>query len=224
MPNNHAFATGLTFKSNFSFFERLLVYLLKPLRRIINFLRYIEVKVAFNKSAILGEDVKFGVKAWCYSESDIEKIQIGDRTVCRGLLRLENWSNGRINIGKDVYIGDDCLISSALEVNIGNSAMLAHGVQVFDNNTHPIDAEARVLDYMIIRGLKINDKNKNIGDDIKVSKVFIGQRVWIGFNSIIMRGVHIGDDSIIAPGSIVTHDVPSRSIFGGNPARLIRKL
>lgn len=55
-------------------------------------------------------------------------------------------------------------------------------------------------------------------------KVKIGSRVWIGINVTICPGVSIGDNSIIAAGSVVTKDVPANVIVGGNPARVIKKL
>lgn len=51
----------------------------------------------------------------------------------------------------------------------------------------------------------------------------IGNDVWIGYGSIIMQGVTIGDGAIIAAGSVVTKDVGSYSIYGGNPAKFIRE-
>lgn len=50
----------------------------------------------------------------------------------------------------------------------------------------------------------------------------IGNDVWIGYNATIMPGIHIGDGAIIATNAVVTKDVPSYSIVGGTPAKLIR--
>lgn len=54
-------------------------------------------------------------------------------------------------------------------------------------------------------------------------KTVIGNDVWIGHGAIIIAGVHIGDGAIIAAGSVVTKDVQSYSIVGGNPAKFIKK-
>ncbi len=224
MPNNHAFATGLSTSSNYSIFLKLVLYFIKPLRIIISFLKSVEVREVFNKCSNIGSEVRIGINAWCYNELSRDRINIGDRSVCRGILRIENWSTGKIDIGKDVYIGDDCLISSSKNVSIGDSTMIAHGVQIFDNNTHPVDAETRSLDYFIIRGYKINTTDFNRAEHIKSEEVIIGKRVWIGFNAIIMRGVKIGDDAIIFPGSIVVNDVPAKSLVAGNPSQIIKKI
>ena len=57
---------------------------------------------------------------------------------------------------------------------------------------------------------------------IKTQPVYIGKNVWIGLGSIILKGVTIGDGAIIAAGSVVTKDVPSNCLVGGNPAKVIK--
>ena len=57
---------------------------------------------------------------------------------------------------------------------------------------------------------------KNVADSI-----IIEDHVWIGFNSIILKGVVVGNGAIIAAGSVVTKDVPPRTMVGGNPAKII---
>ncbi|MGW4119295.1 CatB-related O-acetyltransferase [Nocardia sp. NPDC004711] len=51
----------------------------------------------------------------------------------------------------------------------------------------------------------------------------VGNDVWIGYNSLIMPGVHIGDGAIIATGAVVTSDVPPYTIVGGNPAQVVKQ-
>lgn len=58
---------------------------------------------------------------------------------------------------------------------------------------------------------------------VKSAPIVIGNNVWIGMGSMILSGVHIGDGSVIAAGSIVNKDVPEHSLVGGNPARIIRR-
>ena len=59
-------------------------------------------------------------------------------------------------------------------------------------------------------------------EHVQRSKIRIGDKAWIGFNSIILKGVTIGEGAVIAAGSIVIHDVPEWSVVGGNPAKVIR--
>lgn len=56
------------------------------------------------------------------------------------------------------------------------------------------------------------------------SPIHIGQHLWIGLNSIILKGIKIGDKSIIAAGSVATSAIPAGVIAGGNPAKVIRTI
>ena len=60
-------------------------------------------------------------------------------------------------------------------------------------------------------------------DPADVKPVKIGNNVWIGANSTILKGVTIGDNSIVATRSVVTKDIPANCIFGNEPAGLIKK-
>ena len=60
--------------------------------------------------------------------------------------------------------------------------------------------------------------------NVKEDKVTIKDKAWIGFNSIILKGVTIGEGSIVGAGSVVTKDIPDWSIVGGNPAKVIREI
>ena len=60
--------------------------------------------------------------------------------------------------------------------------------------------------------------------NIGKAPVRIGERCWIGLSSVVMKGVTIGEDTIVASGSVVVNNIPSRVIAGGNPARVIKEL
>ena len=122
-------------------------------------------------------------------------------------------------IHSNVYIGDDTLISCTESIEIGSMTMIAHGVQIFDNDSHPLNSQEREFDYLIITNQKSGDRPK-----INTSPIKIGNNVWIGFNSIITKGVSIGDRSIVAAGSVVTKDVPANTLVAGNPAKIIREV
>ena len=96
--------------------------------------------------------------------------------------------------------------------------MIAHGVQIFDNDSHPLDASLREREYG-----SILDKQNQLRPEIASSSIFVGERVWIGLHSVVLKGVSIGDGSIVAAGSVVTSDVPANSLVAGNPATVIRR-
>jgi acetyltransferase-like isoleucine patch superfamily enzyme len=97
--------------------------------------------------------------------------------------------------------------------------MVAHGVQIFDNDSHPIDAFHREQDYLKLLG-------RLPGSRLSVVKapIFIGERVWIGFNAAIMKEVTLGEGAVVAAMSVVTKDVPAWTLVAGNPARTIKEL
>jgi acetyltransferase-like isoleucine patch superfamily enzyme len=109
------------------------------------------------------------------------------------------------------YVGmSDTTITCHERIEIGNYSMLGVGCQVRDSDSHSLSFEDRknsILDW----------RNK------RTSPVSIGESVFVGVNSIILKGVKIGNRSIIGAGSVVSKDVPADEIWAGNPAVFIRK-
>ena len=167
---------------------------------------------SFRRGAVLGGDCLLGPSAWCANEGSRERIALGDRVVCRGIVRRETFGDGTIVIEDDVYVGDDCIVSCAASVRIGAGTLLGHGVQIFDNNSHPLDPALRAADWSAIRG----DGERSA---IEAAPISIGTRAWIGFGSFVLKGVTIGDGAVVGAGSVVTRDVPAGATFVGNPAR-----
>lgn len=108
-----------------------------------------------------------------------------------------------IEIGDNSGIGLNCRVAGPL--SIGNDVMMAPGVMIFTQNH-----ETR--DLSIPMRLQTAPKKK----------VTIGNDVWIGANALIMPGVSVGDGAIIAAGAVVTKNVDSYAVVGGNPARVIK--
>ena len=167
---------------------------------------------SFARGATMGNDCLLGPSAWCVNEGAGSRIRFGARVVCRGIVRRETFGEGELIVGDDVYIGDDCIISCAVRVEIGAGTLLGHGVQIFDNNSHPLLPEARASDWAAIRG----DGGRA---EIKSAPVTIGAQAWIGFGAFVLKGVSIGDGAIVGAGSVVTSDVEPGSIVVGNPAQ-----
>jgi acetyltransferase-like isoleucine patch superfamily enzyme len=171
----------------------------------------------FAAGARLGDGVRLALAARLVNLDASDRVEIGAHTVIRGILRNE--SGGCIRIGSSVYVGDGVIVSAGEEVVVGTATLLAHGVQVFDNDSHPIDAQERARHFRMILGLEPAGPVK-----IGTATVCIGERCWIGMQSVIMKGVTIGDEAIVAAGSVVATDIPARVLAGGNPARVIKSL
>lgn len=221
---NHAFANGLVFPK--PQFKKLNFWQLKIFNSAKNFneiqsqLKIQKVWQQFEKSATISEQSLLGINAWCVnSKGDRTKIILKDRVICKGLLRTETFGDGQIIINPEVYIGDDCLLSCANLIEIGCHTLIAHGVHIFDNDTHPLDWQERLNDWEAICNRK-----KELKPHIPNASIKIGEYVWIGFNSIILKGVTIGDRSVVAAGSVVTKNVPSNVLVAGNPAKIVKYL
>ena len=169
---------------------------------------------SFRRGAVLGEGVRLGPSAWCANEGPRERIELRAGVVCRGVVRRESFGDGTIHIEDDVYVGDDCIVSCAHHVRIGVGTLLGHGVQIFDNNSHPLDPVARAADWSAIR--RAGERT-----EIDAAPISIGEHAWIGFGSFVLKGVTIGDGAVVGAGSVVTHDVPAGATVVGNPARLL---
>ena len=133
-----------------------------------------------------------------------------------------------------LYIGDNCVVNNTsiildnegAEIRIGNKTSIAKA-QIVSLEPYNIEiGEDCMLSYDIeIRNTdshKIYDKNTNkrINEGNGVS---IGNHVWLGMRAIILKGVTIEDNSIVAGGSIVTKDVKVNTIVSGNPAKQIKE-
>ena len=145
-------------------------------------------------------------------------IKIGDSSMIRGELFIFG-HGGKIIIGNNCYIGEMSKIWSSSEIVIGNNVLIAHNVNIHDSNSHPINNCERRNHFKSIytrghpKDINLNERPIKINDD-----------VWIGFNSIILKGVIIGEGAIVAAGSVVTNDVPPFTVVAGNPARIVKQI
>lgn len=155
-------------------------------------------------------------------EKDKTYVRIGNDNIINGSFIFEN-GKGLITIGNNTFIGGGKFIC-VNGIDIGSDVMFSWGCTVMDNNAHSLISSERkndVKDWK--RGL---DENK-IGvyknwENVKTGKIVVKDKAWIGFNSIILKGVTIGEGAVVASGSVVTSNVPDYAVVGGNPAKLIK--
>lgn len=128
-----------------------------------------------------------------------------------------------IKFGKNCFANVNCVFLDTNSIEIGDNTMLAPGVNVFTAN-HPSKTTERIVpldDDVEFNGEYDDDTEytfTNFSQPVK-----IGKRCWIGANAIILPGVTIGDNCVVAAGSVVTKDVPSNCTVAGVPARIIKK-
>jgi len=126
-------------------------------------------------------------------------------------------SGATASIGDRTFIGAG-IITIADKVVIGSDVMIAWGVSVSDHNSHSVVFSERkddVVDWL---------KGKKNWSFVRCAPVKISDKAWIGFGSIILKGVTVGEGAVIGAGSVVAKDVPPWTIVAGNPARIIRDI
>ena len=116
--------------------------------------------------------------------------------------------NAIISIGQDTGMSN-VSIYAAKGVSIGNHTKIGGSVKIYDTDFHSLSYEDRM------------DRET---DYPKTAEVKIGNNVFIGANTIVLKGVTIGDRSIIGAGSVVTKIIPEDEMWAGNPAKFIRKI
>jgi acetyltransferase-like isoleucine patch superfamily enzyme len=147
-------------------------------------------------------------------------ISIDANSVLRGELIIFP-HGGKISIGKDCYLGEGSKIWSTESIEIGNRVFISHNVNIHDNNAHSIDPQLRHKHFLEIMTTG-HPRENNV--DIISQPITIADDVWIGFNSIILKGVNIGRGAIVAAGSVITKDIPEFSIVAGNPAKVVKNI
>lgn len=116
--------------------------------------------------------------------------------------------NGKLVIGDHVGLSGTT-IYCATSITIGNYVNFGGNVSIWDTDFHPLDFE---------------DRRLHIENRIKSLPVVICDDVFVGANTLILKGVKIGERSIVGAGSIVTKSIPNDEIWAGNPARFIKKI
>lgn len=151
-------------------------------------------------------------------------VQIGNQCILKCKIIFES-DTGSVRIGDGCYIGSTRIIS-AQSVEIGNWVTMAWNIVIYDHNSHSLDYRDRIDDQK----QQLNDwksgnfiKNKNWSVVDKKS-IVIADYVWIGFDAVILKGVHIGEGAIIGARSVVTRDVEPWTVVAGNPARMVKRL
>lgn len=133
---------------------------------------------------------------------------------------------GFIKIGNNVNIGGANLISKEAII-IGNDVTMAWGITIYDHNSHSLNWDERSKDneqcYNDFTNFNNSVLNKN-WENVQSSRIEIHDKVWIGFDVLILKGVIIGEGAIIGAKSVVTKSVPPWTVVAGNPAIIVKQL
>lgn len=144
------------------------------------------------------------------------QLIIGEQSIVETKIVFER-AGAVVYVGDRTYIGSG-IISVAESLIIGNDVMFAWGVTVTDHNSHSVIFSERSSD---VANWLVGKKNWS---SVHCAPVRVCDKAWIGFNSVILKGVTVGEGAVIGAGSVVTKDVPPWTIVAGNPARVIREI
>jgi hypothetical protein len=112
---------------------------------------------------------------------------------------------GVVEIGAKTVMGQECTISAYRRVRIGEQCVIADRAMFIDFDHGVVDVERAIRHQ-----------------GIYMRETIVGSNVWIGYGACILRGVKVGDNSIVGTNAVVTRDVPANAVVGGVPARVIR--
>jgi len=170
-------------------------------------------------------------------------VQFGDGFYCETaqiFRHLRNKDSGAVVIGKHVScyagcsfsvgvhgrctIGDFTLLNGALimaedKIDIGSHCLISWNVGIADSDFHPLDPAQRLIDSQALAPFF---KDRPPRPKLKTAPVTIKDNVWIGMNATILKGVTIGENSVVAAGSVVTKSVPPNTVVAGNPAVAVK--
>ncbi len=194
----------------FSFFKSVLSKISRNYNKLYNSLIFTFFKVQHEDYKIFGRifirnSGQIYIGSNFKANSGIRHNPIGGDTI----LRIIACENAKILIGKNVGISNSSLFSQ-IRIEIHDNVLIGGGCKIWDTDFHSLDLN--------IRGSSIDFYYA------KHSPVIIKANAFIGSSSIILKGVIVGEGAIIAAGSVVSKSIPNHEMWGGNPAKFIRKL
>lgn len=165
---------------------------------------------------IMSEQTVYQDKCWEFNQlkpTDYEKKQAYMKEVfaecgenCYIELPLRaNWGGHHLHFGSGIYANSNLTLVDDGHIYVGDKVMFGPNVVITTAN-HPIDGELRA------KGLQYN------------KDVYIGENAWIAANVVILPGVHVGMNTVIGAGSVVTKDIPDGVVAVGNPCRVLREV
>jgi acetyltransferase-like isoleucine patch superfamily enzyme len=199
------------------------------IKKILNKLFYNPYKFVKKYKNIVVVDSTILLKSCTFRFDGLKKqnkVIIGSNTMLGCSIIFES-DNGTVEIGDNTFINAGTSIISKENIKIGNNVTIAWGCTLYDHNSHSLDYRERQKDIT-----RQNDDYKNGRSFIhskdwsvvKSKPIVIEDNVWIGFDSVILSGVTIGEGAIVGARSVVRENVEPWTVVIGNPAVAVKRL
>jgi acetyltransferase-like isoleucine patch superfamily enzyme len=171
-------------------------------------------------------NVKFGEGFYCESAQIFRQLRskkpgaivIGNHVSCYAGCSFAIGENGRCTVG-DFTLLNGALIMAEEKIDIGSYCLISWGVGIADSDFHPLEPAQRLIDAQALAPFF---KDRPPRPKLTTAPVKISDNVWIGMNAVILKGVAIGQNSVVAAGAVVTKSVPANTVVAGNPAAVVK--
>lgn len=165
-------------------------FVIKIWNLVLSYLTLLKYKI------IYGRRFEFG--RWCRVRpsliiriSGTGKVILGNHILLRENVII-NSSCGEIVLGDGVFLNDFVCVNAREKIVISENTLIGQGVKFYDHD---------------------HDYRRDLQNDFRCSPIYVGRHVWIGADSILLRGTSIGDDTVVGAGSLVKEELPSRVIY-----------
>lgn len=153
-------------------------------------------------------------------EQKSRAVIIGKHVSCYAGCSFSVGEKGQCTIGNFTLL-NGALIMADETIEIGSYCLISWNVGIADSDFHPLEPAQRLIDA---QALAPYFKDRPARPRLKTAPVKIADNVWIGMNAVILKGVIIGENSVVAAGSVVTKSVEPNTVVAGNPAVGVRQL
>ena len=146
-------------------------------------------------------------------------VTFGNHVSCYAGCSFAIGEQGSCQVG-DFTLLNGALIMAEERIEIGSHCLVSWNVGIADSDFHPLPPAQRLIDAQALAPFF---KDRPPRPKLETAPVMIGDNVWIGMNAIVLKGVAIGENSVVAAGSVVTKSVPPNCVVAGNPAVVVKK-
>lgn len=147
-----------------------------------------------------------------------EAVVIGKHVSCYAGCSFSLGKEGTCSIG-DFSLLNGALIMAEERIEIGSYCLISWNVGIADSDFHPLEPAQRRQDALALAPYY---ENRPARPRLHTAPVRIHDNVWIGMGAVILKGVEIGENSVVAAGAIVTKSVPPNVVVAGNPAAVVK--